>query len=192
MIFYLMGKTASGKDAMYKRIINDIKNINPLVIYTSRPRRYEEVDGVEYYFRDKDFFNNKNLKIIEKRVYDTVEGPWIYATIDDGTIQNDKNYITIGTLVSYNQMKKYFGSENICPLYLDIDDETRRERAVKRENAQINPKYDEMERRLVADAKDFSDENIKNAGILKKFENYDFEKCFNEIKTEIEKHYNDK
>lgn len=188
MIFYLMGKTASGKDAIYKRIISDIKNINPLVIYTSRPRRYEEVDGVEYYFRDKSFFEDKNIKIIEKRVYDTVEGPWIYATIDDGTIDKNKNYITIGTLVSYDKVKKYYGAENICPIYLDIDDETRRERAKKREMAQVTPKFEEMERRLAADAKDFSDENIKAVGITKKFENYDFDKCFEEIKKEIEKY----
>ena len=191
MIFYLMGKTASGKDAMYKRIINDIKNINPLVIYTSRPRRYEEVDGVEYYFRDKSFFDDPGLKIIEKRVYDTVEGPWIYATIDDGTISKTKNYITIGTLESYDKARKYFGEEFICPIYLDIDDETRRQRALKREMAQITPKLEEMERRLVADAKDFSEENIKAVNITKRFENYDFEKCFEEVKKEIEKYIND-
>ena len=57
--------------------------------------------------------------------------------------------------------------------------------------AQITPKLEEMERRLVADAKDFSDENIKAVNITKRFENYDFEKCFEEVKKEIEKYIND-
>ena len=38
-----------------------------------------------------------------------------------------------------------------------------------------------MCRRFIADSEDFSDENIKNAGITKRFKNIDLDKCVEEI-----------
>jgi hypothetical protein len=42
-----------------------------------------------------------------------------------------------------------------------------------------------MCRRFVADAEDFSEEKIREAGIEKRYVNLDFDKCFNEIKKDI-------
>ena len=45
-------------------------------------------------------------KVIESRTYETVYGPWTYFTADDGQIADDeKNYLGIGTLESYIQLK---------------------------------------------------------------------------------------
>ena len=47
-----MGKSASGKDSIYKKIRERLSELKPIVIYTTRPIREGEREGVEYYFTD--------------------------------------------------------------------------------------------------------------------------------------------
>lgn len=185
MIFYIMGKSASGKDSLYKRLLSTDLNLNRLVIYTTRPKRDGENDGVEYHFVDEKFLDGNKDKIIEKRVYHTVFGDWYYATIDDGKIEDDKNYVVIGTLESYNSIKKYYGKDKVFPIYLEVSDEIRRKRAIDRENKQKVPKFDEMERRFKADEIDFSEENIKKAEIDKRYRIENIEDCLREVIDDI-------
>ena len=57
-IFYLMGKSSSGKDTIYKGLINmegfPLKTVKG---YTTRPMRSGETNGVEYHFVDNFQFN---------------------------------------------------------------------------------------------------------------------------------------
>ena len=49
-IFYIMGKSASGKDTIYKRILQEYeKTVKHIIGYTTRPIREGEQDGVEYF-----------------------------------------------------------------------------------------------------------------------------------------------
>ena len=191
MIFYIMGKSASGKDSLYKKIITSDLNLNRIAIYTTRPKRDGEEEGVEYYFVDKNFLDSNKSKIIEKRVYHTVFGDWYYATIDDGSISDNKNYIVIGTLESYNNIKKYYGKDKVFPIYIEADEDIRRERAIHREKMQKIPKYDEMERRLKADEIDFSEEKLKEADIKKRYNVNNLEKCYNEVIKDIKENLYD-
>ena len=191
MIFYIMGKSASGKDSLYKKLLSTDLNLNRVAIYTTRPKRDGEAEGIEYHFVDEKFLNDRKDKIIEKRVYHTVFGDWYYATIDDGKIEKNKNYVVIGTLESYNIIKKYYGKESVLPIYLEVSNDIRRKRAIDRENMQKVPKLDEMERRFKADEIDFSEDNIKNAEIEKRYINDDFDKCFKEVVDDIKKFVND-
>ena len=100
-IFCVMGKSASGKDSIFKELMHDkslkLKNIVP---YTTRPIRDGEQDGKDYIFcteADVQRLESEN-KIIELREYNTVYGIWKYFTVDDGQIDLDKNsYILTGT-----------------------------------------------------------------------------------------------
>ena len=47
-IFYIMGKSASGKDTIYKELIEKMPKFHSIVPYTTRPMREGEKDGVEY------------------------------------------------------------------------------------------------------------------------------------------------
>lgn len=181
MIYYLMGKSASGKDSLYKKLVENIPSINNLVIYTTRPIREGEKDGEEYHFVNKEFLDNNKNKIIEMRTYNTVYGPWSYATLDDGTIDHNKKYLMIGTLESYNKLKEHFGKENLTPLLIDVPNDIRYERAKKREIESKNPHFEEMERRFKADEIDFSKENIAASGIANNYSNIDFDKCLKDI-----------
>ena len=50
-IFYIMGKSASGKDTVYHRLCDDKSlGLHTVTLYTTRPRREGETDGVEYHF----------------------------------------------------------------------------------------------------------------------------------------------
>ena len=168
-IFCLMGKSSSGKDTIFKEISNKKElRLNPIVLYTTRPKRTNETNGVEYFFINEDKLEQfkDQGKIIECRKYDTVHGPWYYSTIDDGQIDLEKsNYIAIVTLEAYNSFKGYFGTEKVYPIYINIEDGLRLERALTRERNQKNPDYNELCRRFLADNKDFSLENLSNLDI---------------------------
>lgn len=190
-IFYVMGKSSSGKDTIYKKLIeNEELNLKKVVIYTTRPIRIKEKDGVEYYFTDEKTLKEfeKLNKIVEMRKYETMHGPWYYFTVDDGQIKlENENYVILGTLESYEKIQSYYGKENLIPIYIEVDDGIRLERAIKRERKQIQPKYTEMCRRFLADEKDFSEENIARLGIKKRYENIERETCIQEIVDDIRK-----
>ena len=86
----------------------------------------------------------------------------------------------LGTLESYNKMKEYFKKE-LIPIYIEVEDGIRLERAIRREKKQKEPKYTELCRRFIADSKDFSEENIKKSKIEKRFQNIELDKCVDEI-----------
>lgn len=180
-----MGKSASGKDKIYSRLVSNINlNLQKLILYTTRPIRAGEEDGKQYFFVNEDKLNEfqKNGKVIESRSYHTVHGIWTYFTADDGQLNLDKSdYIGIGTLESYIKMNQYYGSDKVVPIYIQVEDGERLERALKREREQDKPKYAEMCRRFLADEADFSEENIQKANINKRFENENLDICIEEI-----------
>lgn len=184
-IFCLMGKSASGKDTIYSRLLQrEELNLKHVVPYTTRPIRSGETDGETYFFctEEEALRMEQEGKIIELRAYHTVHGIWKYFTADDGQIRLDlADYLLIGTLETYEKIRAYYGKENVCPVYVWVDDGVRLERALERERSQREPKYAEMCRRFLADEEDFSEENLKRLGISRRFENRDIEKILEEI-----------
>lgn len=190
-IFFILGKSCSGKDTIF-RYLKEKKELNlkTVVGYTTRPMRVGEENGKEYFFVDRDELEKLKIegKIIECRDYDTVYGIWSYFTVDDGQINLGKdNYLYIGTLQSYMEMTKYYGNDVVVPLYIEVETGERLSRAVKREREQSNPKYTELCRRFIADEEDFKEENIRKAGINKRYINGDLDKCISEIVETIRK-----
>ena len=185
-IFLLMGKSTSGKDTIYKNLIqNQNLVLNKVVLYTTRPMRDGETDGVQYFFKTEDEYLElkEAKKIIEERTYHTNYGEWRYFTADDGQIDlKSGNYLVIGTLESFCYFRDYFGKDNVMPILIDVDARIRLERAMHREAKQEHPKYDEMCRRFLADEEDFSEEKIKTAGVEKRFyNNGEIDDCIAEI-----------
>lgn len=188
-IFCLMGKSAAGKDTIYRKIRErllcpDAPSLKEVVPYTTRPIREGEENGVTYYFEtDGQFAAAKAAgKIIESRDYQTVCGIWHYYTKDDGQIDlQQESYLVIGTLESFLSFRQYFGRDAVVPLYIELDDGERLQRALDRERREPVPRYAEMCRRFLADAEDFSEENLRKAGITKRFRNEDAEICTEEV-----------
>lgn len=190
-IFYLIGKSCAGKDSIYNIISNDRElGLTPVIRYTTRPIRDGETDGVSYNFTDNEGYKRlkDSGKIIEEQVYHTVHGDWIYFTADDGSIDLDsKDYIAIGVLESFAGTRDHYGRDRVRPIYVELDDGERLQRALNRERLPGNGRYAEMCRRFLADADDFREERIKELGISdeERFENDDLEDCVKRIKTWI-------
>ena len=179
-----MGKSASGKDTIYKKLLEKCRELHSIVLYTTRPRREGETNGVEYYFTTPDKMKayDRQGRVIEQRVYQTVMGPWIYATVDDGQIDLEQgDYLGIGTLESYLKIRSYYGEACVIPIYIAVEDGTRLERALMREKSQTVPNYAEMCRRYLADEQDFAPEKLKAGGITREYRNDDLEMCIEEI-----------
>lgn len=60
-IYYVMGKSSSGKDTIYKHLAEENPELRMVVPYTTRPIREGETDGVEYFF-----VNREELAKMEK------------------------------------------------------------------------------------------------------------------------------
>lgn len=188
-IFYIIGKSSTGKDTVFKRLQKEKSlGLNTIVSYTTRPIRAGERDGETYHFIDEKILARleREGRVIEKRSYETVYGPWYYLTVSDEQIDLEhQNYIMIGTIESYVKTRDFFGKKYLVPIYIEVEDGIRLSRALNRERRQKSPKYTEMCRRFLADTEDFSEERIAQAGITKKFQNLDFKKCLKEIKDYI-------
>ena len=184
-IFYIMGKSSSGKDSIYRQLEADQElGLRRLVIYTTRPIRDGEENGREYFFVDENKLKEfrRNGKLIEARTYQTVYGPWTYFTADDGQVSvGNDSYLGIGTLESFVKLREYYGDDVMRPVYIEVEDGERLERALARERTQEVPKYEEMCRRFLADQNDFSEENILKAGIWKRFQKHNLDECVKEI-----------
>ena len=182
-IFYLMGKSASGKDTIYKKVKEHMPQLRTIVIYTTRPIREGEQEGVEYHFVDEKKLQELQAagKVIELREYHTVHGVWKYFTVDDGQFDSQNAFIAIGTLESYMYLRKYFGEGKLIPIYIEVEDGVRLARALARERLQSEPKYEELCRRFLADAADFSVDKLREAGITQKFINTNVDQCVREI-----------
>ena len=188
-IFVIIGKSASGKDTLYTRLLADPRlNVKPYVIHTTRPMREGETDGIEYHFSDISVLEKAGNegKLIESRVYHTVYGDWYYFTIDDENIDTEKNnYLYIGTLESYVRMRNHYGAKAVIPIYIEVEDGVRLKRAIAREEARKTPGYAEACRRFLADQEDFSEENLKKAGIEMYFNNLNMDECLENIVSYI-------
>ena len=180
-IYYLLGKSASGKDTLYKKLMADPSlGLQGVVMYTTRPRRAGETDGKDYHFIDGDQLEKlrRNGLVIEERTYQTVHGPWTYLTVRDEALDLAKgNYLIEGVLQSYVSTRDYFGADRVVPLYVEVEDGERLLRAIRREQQQPKPRYAELCRRFLTDSQDFSEEKLAAAGITRRFVNDDPERC---------------
>ncbi len=209
-IFVIMGKTSSGKDSVFKYLMDNLtlnqgvrKELKTVVSYTTRPMRPGETDGVEYFFVTEERLKElrEQGKVMEERCYHTVHGPWYYFTVLDGQIDlAHHDYLMINTLAGFEKLRAYYDADNtwtpavsddlinantVIPLYIDADPKERLLRYIHRESKQAKPNYSEVCRRFLADEEDFSEEELKRLGVKKWYVNQDLEKCCQEIAEDI-------
>ena len=188
-LFYIIGKSSTGKDTIFQSLLeNEELELKSLVLYTTRRMRAGETPGVQYHFTDEAGLLRLEAegRVIELRAYQTVHGVWKYFTADtEATDLQRHNYITVGVLESFQAVRKYYGADRVVPIYIEVEDGERLQRALDRERAQEQPRYAELCRRFLADSEDFSEERIRAAGIEKRFCNRDLKECIEEITSFI-------
>ncbi len=165
MVTIICGKSASGKDTLLKRLINEA-GYEPIVSTTSRPMRDGETDGVEYNFTSREAFEKRirNGDFLEYRSYNTLVGGtpdvWYYgtpkATVD--ALDENKDYATILDLEGARSFVDYYGEYRCVVFYMDTEDEIREQLAAKRGSFDKT----EWDRRAKDDQVKFSEENLKD------------------------------
>lgn len=176
-IFYIMGKSGTGKSYIYNRLIGDSminSHFRRIIPYTTRPIRVGEIHGSDYYFVDEDQFDS--LDVIESRSYDViVDGKptvWRYATCQNNIDIENHYYIGVGTIESYQKIQEYYysryGENLVVPIYIKTFDADLLAHYLEREKTSGTKNYEEMCRRFLADKKDFDDFHLEQAGITNK------------------------
>lgn len=137
----LVGRGGSGKDFMRKKL--EQRGFKYCVSYTSRPKRENEKEGRDYYFRDETFFNNNIHKFYE---IDNFNG-WKYGRIIEDF---ERSSLLIMTPRGVANIKPEHRKKCFI-IFIDPEREILRKRLIERNDA------DSAERRLEADDKDFMD-----------------------------------
>ena len=183
-IYVILGKSASGKDSIY-RLLTQQCRLKPIVYYTTRPIRNGEEHGRDYYYVSEDFINQAEAEgnLIERRVYNTVKGLWTYATIRDEQFDTEEDGIIVLPPQAYYSFVEYFGKDRIVPIHIHVPDGIRLRRSIERDEKQDTPNYEETCRRFLADAKDFRDLVVDRA-----FLNDDLDRCVEEIISTMQFH----
>ena len=75
----LLGESCTGKDTIKKKILgSDSYRFKGIVSYTTRPKRDNEVDGVDYHFIDNKKF--EELLLNNELIAVTSFNDWFYGT----------------------------------------------------------------------------------------------------------------
>lgn len=145
----IIGKAASGKDYFQKQLVSN--GWIPLRQYTTRPKRPNEV-GDEYHFVTEEEFDSISHKLQSIQNFNG----WKYGFDIDEAIESD---VMIFSPANFFDMV-ISSDDKSCELvlsstvvYLDIDEETRRQRLSVRYKG--GNEDDSLERRLRADKEDF-------------------------------------
>lgn len=146
----IIGKTASGKDSVVNKLVNE-HGYKKAVTYTTRPIREGEIQDTTYHFISDEEFDKKvgDGFFAEYKTYDTAFGIWKYGSSKDSYINSDSKTIIILTPDGYKDVLKTL-EEKPTAFYIYANNQTIKERLIKRGDNKA-----EAERRLKHDNEDF-------------------------------------
>lgn len=149
MSIILSGKTCAGKDTILKELVK--LGIEPIISYTTRDIRDNEIDGIQYHFiTDKEFSEKeKQGYFIETTQYNTVNGIKKYGSSKEDFLTNS---LYKAAILNPDGVRVIKSIREIDPIvfYIECADSTIKERLIKR-----GDNLEEAKRRLQADEKDF-------------------------------------
>lgn len=140
----LVGKSCSGKSYLIERF--EKLGFKNLILYTTRPKRPNEINGKDYHFIDKQtyFMLDANNEIIDGQSYND----WIYGIGREAFYECDIMAITpinVKSLIWKNLR------DDLLIIYLETSHKLRYERNITRSSD-----YDSKQRRWVEDDNDFN------------------------------------
>jgi guanylate kinase len=143
----ITGKSGSGKDWLLRKVKES--GLKPSIKTTTRPKRKNEVDGVNYHFKTIEEFNqieSEKSFIVSQIFYNHKGEMWKYGITKEDFDSNNAFIMTPGEI---SQIPEYL-RENCFIVYLDIDRQTRENRILGR-----NDLNDSTRRRMDSDEVDF-------------------------------------
>lgn len=157
-VIALVGPSGSGKDTLLKESVKALP-LKKITTCTTRPKRENEKDGVDYHFLSGKAFITKiaNFEMLEVSSFKTNEGYWYYGT---DIKELDDNMVNIGV---FNMKSLSYliqdGLVDIYPLYIKANDKDRLFRQLSRET---EPNCLEICRRFISDNQDFNNFEYKD------------------------------
>ena len=147
----IIGKTASGKDLIVKKLCNEY-GYNKIVTYTTRPMRKGESDKVTYNFIPEEEFKQKIKDgfFAEYKSYQSEFGEWFYGTSRESILNSDDKSIIILTPEGYRDILFNYPNLKHKSIYLYANNNTIKGRLMKRGDDKT-----EAERRVKHDNEDF-------------------------------------
>ena len=147
-VIAICGKSASGKDTLLQRIVNQNPEVHEIISCTTRPSREGEIDGVNYFFLSLEEFAHKDImgEMLEVSKF----RDWYYGTPIDGL---NPNLINVGV---FNPTGIYslFKDDRI-DLYVVLVQASDKVRLIRSLRREANPDVDEIVRRYSTDKEDF-------------------------------------
>lgn len=129
MLFALIGSSGSGKTTVGETVFG---KENEIVSFTTRNKREQEIDGVDYHFMTLDEFNHA-LDTNELIEYSEYSGNFYGITKEELESKTNKG---IGYVVidynGYTQLKNILKGD-VTGVFVDVDRQTVYERLVNRE-----------------------------------------------------------
>ena len=152
-ILIICGKSASGKDTLLNRVVDEL-GYKRIISTTTRPKRDGEVDGVDYHFVTEEEFKRKinNGEMLEFRAYKVLEDGkdtiWYYGT--EKISVGDDHWVGVLDISGAKAWRNVY-KDQVAVMMLTCPDDIRTDRAKKRGS------FSELEwnRRLKADTEDF-------------------------------------
>ena len=147
-IIAICGKSASGKNTILKKV-SEAVDCKPIISCTTRPKREEETDNVDYHFLTLDEFTKRTMSgdMLEATIFNN----WCYGT-SLKELDPDKVNIWVfnpeGIEILLEDPRIH-----LTIYYISVSDKIRLMRALTREK---NPNVREIIRRYTTDEKDFS------------------------------------
>lgn len=172
----LIGKTASGKNLIRDKLVNNY-GYKSIVTYTTRPMRPGEIQDVTYHFiSDEDFYDKINSNFFaEWKVYQTINGEWYYGSAT-------QDYVQDGVIIlTPSGVKDIINSGiNATIVLIDSSEDTIRKRLIYRGDDAV-----EANRRIEADLLDFNNAEMLADIVV----NNDYNVNIDEIVENIHKEY---
>ena len=162
---YITGKSCTGKDSIYHQLIDIIKNdeeskkIDFQIPFTTRQKRDYERDGYDYHFISTEEFNSMILdnKFASHQSFRT-SGDQVLL-YGHPKIDNSKStHFKICTFQNITEEIKSMNSDDeVFVFNIILPPIVHAERIFKRNSAQENPNWEEVIRRTITDAEDYSE-----------------------------------
>lgn len=135
-LFVILGKSCSGKTTILNEVLSKL-DIPVLLSQTTRPKRDNEIDGVDYNFVTMSEFDNdyKNENVLEYDVFriDSIKQTWTYYTKKSDLLLDTTSQIKILSPIGLAQlMSNKELKNNIVSIYIESSDRLRKKRYLTR------------------------------------------------------------
>ncbi|WP_300449616.1 hypothetical protein [Fusobacterium sp.] len=156
-IFCIMGCTASGKDTVVNEVLKSYDDIAKVVPITTRPRRKNELNGVDYFFYDNEHYFEECENLIAMRNYKVWNGDTWYYAFDKRMFNINNNVIMSTDIDGFREIKHNFPKTNVVGILLDVPLSILVRRLKER-----NTPEEEIRRRLKDDIRKYRDADKTN------------------------------